>query len=120
MLETKLMREVERSGFASPEKIIHLFIGGSELHGAKVGATDDLDLYGVFVDGPEARSCGPMDRPHLIESRDVAGRHRRALNSAQMGRAGQGRQSRAPHPPGPIGRSSPTIEDVIGRAGRGA
>jgi hypothetical protein len=41
-----LMDEVHRSGFDKAESIIHLFIGGSELHGAKVGATDDLDLYG--------------------------------------------------------------------------
>lgn len=33
--------------------LIHLFVGGSELHGAKVGATDDLDIYGVFIAAPE-------------------------------------------------------------------
>ncbi|SNT24044.1 Predicted nucleotidyltransferase [Granulicella rosea] len=53
MLETPLMRHVERSGFYRPSSLIHLFIGGSELHGAKVGATDDLDLYGVYVAEPE-------------------------------------------------------------------
>jgi hypothetical protein len=54
MLASEHMKQVERSGFDSPETIIHLFVGGSELHGAKVGATDDLDLYGVFLDGPQA------------------------------------------------------------------
>jgi hypothetical protein len=41
MLDTRLMQEVLRSEFDRPEAVIHLFIGGSELHGAKVGATDD-------------------------------------------------------------------------------
>jgi predicted nucleotidyltransferase len=52
MLKTPLLLHVERSSFRSPESLIHLFVGGSELHGAKVGATDDLDLYGVFVGEP--------------------------------------------------------------------
>jgi predicted nucleotidyltransferase len=51
-LDTPLMREVRRSGFPRSEALIHLFIGGSELHGAKVGKTDDLDLYGVFLKDP--------------------------------------------------------------------
>ena len=53
MIDTPLLVHVERSGFAALDSLIHLFIGGSELHGAKVGATDDLDLYGVFVGPPE-------------------------------------------------------------------
>jgi predicted nucleotidyltransferase len=52
MLNTPLMAQVERSGFVAPEAIVHLFIGGSELHGAKVGKTDDLDIYGVFIGRP--------------------------------------------------------------------
>lgn len=53
MITTPLLFHVERSGFTAPDSLIHLFIGGSELHGAKVGATDDLDLYGVFIGPPE-------------------------------------------------------------------
>jgi hypothetical protein len=49
LITTPLLVHVERSGFAAPDSLIHLFIGGSELHGAKVGVTDDLDLYGVFI-----------------------------------------------------------------------
>jgi uncharacterized protein len=52
MLDTSLMAQIGRSGFAAPEAIVHLFIGGSELHGAKVGKTDDLDIYGVFIGTP--------------------------------------------------------------------
>jgi len=40
----RLMEVVRSSGFESPEEVVHLFVGGSELHGAKVGATDDLDV----------------------------------------------------------------------------
>lgn len=53
MLETGLMRHVERSGFSPLGSLVHLFVGGSELHGAKVGATDDLDLYGVYIGARE-------------------------------------------------------------------
>ena len=67
MLDTPLMQEVVRSGFDAPDAVIHLFIGGSELHGAKVGATDDLDLYGVFLDGP-ARTLGLEPRNHFVWS----------------------------------------------------
>ncbi|MEO6815619.1 MAG: nucleotidyltransferase domain-containing protein [Edaphobacter sp.] len=67
MLDTRLMKEVLRSKFEKPETLIHLFIGGSELHGAKVGATDDLDLYGVFLDQPDVvLGLGP--RKHFVWS----------------------------------------------------
>jgi predicted nucleotidyltransferase len=55
------------SGFGEPESVIHLFIGGSELHGAKVGATDDLDLYGVYLGRP-ASVLGLKDEPHFVWS----------------------------------------------------
>ncbi len=67
MLSTPLMQEVSRSGFERPESLIHLFVGGSELHGAKVGATDDLDLYGVFLDPPSA-VLGLNPRHHFVWS----------------------------------------------------
>ncbi len=66
-LDTPILREVYRSGFDRPESVIHLFIGGSELHGAKVGATDDLDLYGVFLDPPET-VLGLSPRRHFVWS----------------------------------------------------
>jgi predicted nucleotidyltransferase len=67
MLDTPLMHEIARSGFAAPETLIHLFVGGSELHGAKVGATDDLDLYGVFLDPPSV-VLGIAPRTHFVWS----------------------------------------------------
>jgi hypothetical protein len=56
-----------RSGFTPVSSLIHLFVGGSELHGAKVGATDDLDIYGVFV-GEPADVLGLSPLEHFVWS----------------------------------------------------
>lgn len=40
-------------GFAYEENLIQAFIGGSQLHGAKVDGTDDTDWYGVFIEPPQ-------------------------------------------------------------------
>jgi predicted nucleotidyltransferase len=48
-----LLQHVRESAFPFPDRVIHLFIGGSELHGAKVHGTDDLDIYGVYIEPPE-------------------------------------------------------------------
>ena len=53
MLTSPHLVQLERSGFCPVDSVVNLFVGGSELHGAKVGATDDLDLYGVFIAAPE-------------------------------------------------------------------
>lgn len=49
----KLLAAVRESGFAHSDGLIHLFVGGSELHGAKVKDTDDLDIYGLYLEPPE-------------------------------------------------------------------
>lgn len=42
-----------RAGFPLDSRdIIHLFIGGSQLHGAKVHGYDDLDIYGCYIEPP--------------------------------------------------------------------
>jgi predicted nucleotidyltransferase len=69
-----LMQYVRESGFPFPERIIHLFVGGSELHGAKVHGTDDLDIYGVYVEPPEF-VLGLESFPHFVWS--TAGNDRR-------------------------------------------
>lgn len=48
-----LLDLITLSRFDRPQNLIHLFVGGSELHGAKVGKTDDTDLYGVYIEDPE-------------------------------------------------------------------
>ena len=67
MLSHELLTQVVRSGFDQPEQLLHLFVGGSELHGAKVGSTDDLDVYGVFVEAPE-QALGLLSREHFVWS----------------------------------------------------
>jgi len=49
----QLISAVQQSQFAHLDSLIHLFVGGSELHGARVKNTDDLDIYGVYLEPPE-------------------------------------------------------------------
>src|SRR5579864_3332851 len=69
-----LLQHVKDSGFEFPDRLIHLFIGGSELHGAKVHGTDDLDIYGLYIEPPEL-VLGLESRPHFVWS--TAGNDRR-------------------------------------------
>jgi predicted nucleotidyltransferase len=69
-----LLELVRRSGFDRSETLIHLFVGGSELHGAKVGETDDTDLYGVYIESPE-HALGLSPQEHYVWS--TAGNDRR-------------------------------------------
>jgi hypothetical protein len=62
-----LLQHVRHSGFPFSERIIHLFVGGSELHGAKVQGTDDLDIYGVYIlSGPLPATTFVMDPTTLM------------------------------------------------------
>jgi predicted nucleotidyltransferase len=70
----KLLQHVATSGFPHCESLIHLFVGGSELHGAKVHGTDDLDIYGVYIEPPEL-VFGLKSLPHYVWS--TAGDDRR-------------------------------------------
>jgi predicted nucleotidyltransferase len=69
-----LLQHVKESGFPFPERLIHLFVGGSELHGAKVHGTDDLDIYGIYIEPPEM-ILGLESLPHFVWS--TAGDDRR-------------------------------------------
>jgi hypothetical protein len=40
-------------GFAHQKNLIMAYIGGSEAHDAKLGATDDTDWYGRYIPPPE-------------------------------------------------------------------
>lgn len=42
----------EEYGFRHPKDLVLSFIGGSQLHGAKIEGTDDKDWYGVFIELP--------------------------------------------------------------------
>jgi predicted nucleotidyltransferase len=45
--------DFEQYGFPYPDNLIQAFIGGSQLHGAKVDGTNDTDWYGVFIEPPD-------------------------------------------------------------------
>ena len=62
-----LLQHVAQSGFPFTDRLIHLFVGGSELHGAKVHGTDDLDIYGVYIEQPEL-VLGLDSMPHFVWS----------------------------------------------------
>jgi predicted nucleotidyltransferase len=50
---SRALSAVQQSGFPHFDNLMHVFVGGSELHGAKVKNTDDLDIYGVYLEPPE-------------------------------------------------------------------
>jgi uncharacterized protein len=52
-------------GFPYPDNLIQAFIGRSQLHGAKVGGTDDTDWYGVFIE-PPAKMIGLDRDEHFV------------------------------------------------------
>lgn len=62
-----LLQHVMESKFPYSENLIHLFVGGSELHGAKVHGTDDIDIYGVYIELPE-KVRGLESFPHFVWS----------------------------------------------------
>jgi predicted nucleotidyltransferase len=49
----QLLSAIKQTGFPHLDGLIHVFVGGSELHGAKIKDTDDLDIYGVYLEPPE-------------------------------------------------------------------
>jgi predicted nucleotidyltransferase len=49
----QLLSAIEQAAFPHFDSLIHVFVGGSELHGAKVKDADDLDIYGAYLEPPE-------------------------------------------------------------------
>jgi uncharacterized protein len=52
--------DFSKYGSLYPNNLILAFIGGSQLHGAKIDGTDDTDWYGVYVE-PADKMIG-LDR----------------------------------------------------------
>jgi len=64
----ELLGHVLTAGFPLDKgTIIHLFVGGSTLHGAKVEGYDDLDIYGCYIEPPE-RILGILTMEHFCWS----------------------------------------------------
>jgi uncharacterized protein len=47
--------------------LIHVFVGGSGLHGGRVGNTHDDDFYGIFIEPPN-KVIGLHNYPHYVWS----------------------------------------------------
>jgi predicted nucleotidyltransferase len=67
MANSDLMLHVTKAGFPSDLDLIHLFVGGSTLHGAKVEGYDDLDIYGCYIEPPN-RILGLKTMEHFVYS----------------------------------------------------
>lgn len=66
--ETKTVIEtITASGFPYAGELVHLFIGGSGLHGAQIVGKNDDDFYGVYVE-PQEKIVGLTDYPHYVWS----------------------------------------------------
>jgi uncharacterized protein len=66
--EMTLLKAVHDSGIPLPmENVIHLFEGGSALHGARLAAKSDLDICGVFIE-PKIHLYGLDKFEHFVTS----------------------------------------------------
>lgn len=68
-----LLEHVKAADFPYWREVIHLYVGGSALHGAKVEGYDDLDIYGVYVEPPE-KIIGVDAYEHFVWSTSTAER----------------------------------------------
>jgi predicted nucleotidyltransferase len=65
---SELIPHIMDAGFPlDRSSIIHLFVGGSQLHGAKVSGYDDLDIYGCYVE-TRANILGLLSLEHFVWS----------------------------------------------------
>jgi len=62
-----LFEQLAVNKFPYTESLIHLFRGGSDLHGAQLVNKHDEDWYGVYVEPPEM-VIGLKDFPHYVWS----------------------------------------------------
>lgn len=62
-----ILEQLKANKFPYTGNLIHLFRGGSELHGAKLEGKQDEDWYGVYVESPDM-VVGLKDYPHYVWS----------------------------------------------------
>jgi uncharacterized protein len=61
----KLKPDFAQYGFVHQENLIMACIGGSQAHGAKAGATDDTDWYGLYIP-PPTKLLGLEREEHFV------------------------------------------------------
>lgn len=67
MNELEVMERVNANGFPYFADMIHMFVGGSGLHGGRVEGKNDDDYYGIFIE-PEEMVIGLREYPHYVWS----------------------------------------------------
>lgn len=61
----KMKPDFAQYGFAYQQNLIMAAIGGSQAHGAKLGATDDTDWYGLYIP-PPTKVLGLEHEEHFV------------------------------------------------------
>lgn len=64
---TTLQKRLIQQGFKPADRILHLFAGGSNQHGAKLPGKNDLDICGVFIETP-VQALGIDRSEHFVTS----------------------------------------------------
>ena len=64
----ELYELISRTEFKWADGLIHLFIGGSAAHGARLGGGGDLDLYGVYI--PPIDKVAGITEYEMVEGSD--------------------------------------------------
>jgi len=62
-----LLSALADRGFKHEDKLLHVFAGGSQLHGAMLPGKMDLDVYGVFIESP-VMALGLDREEHFVTS----------------------------------------------------
>ena len=83
--------DFERYRFPYQQNLFMAFLGGSQLHGAKVKGTDDTDWYGVFIEPPDKMIGLERDEFFVYTTGGNYWRLPRFLEIAVAGIAGGGR-----------------------------
>ncbi len=66
-IKERLVAAVNATAFEHRDNLIHLFAGGSALHGASLPGKTDLDVYGVFIE-PKVNVFGLDKYEHFTTS----------------------------------------------------
>jgi predicted nucleotidyltransferase len=67
MTVQEVLARIKENGFPYSDRLIHLFIGGSGLHGGRIEGKHDDDFYGVYVEPPNM-VVGLREYPHYVWS----------------------------------------------------
>lgn len=62
-----LLSALADRGFKHESRLLHVFAGGSHLHGARIPGKNDLDVYGIFIETPEM-ALGLDREEHFVTS----------------------------------------------------